>query len=119
MCRTNILEFQFHKGTINPLGEGLPEEQDAYFNSIKVRLTLDVKRLLPLSKEFQFHKGTINPKSALHNYDSFMYFNSIKVRLTLTFVLNRHFLIIFQFHKGTINPVAGMADVFLTYISIP
>ena len=51
--------------------------------------------------------------------EPFLYFNSIKVRLTLTFVLNRHFLIIFQFHKGTINPVAGMADVFLTYISIP
>ena len=82
MCRTNILEFQFHKGTINPLGEGLPEEQDAYFNSIKVRLTLDVKRLLPLSKEFQFHKGTINPLHGNDKVGVVRYFNSIKVRLT-------------------------------------
>ena len=82
MCRTNILEFQFHKGTINPLGEGLPEEQDAYFNSIKVRLTQFL--FLPLQPRplFQFHKGTINPIRGRASGLWWLDFNSIKVRLT-------------------------------------
>ena len=74
------------------------------FNSIKVRLELDIRNGRVAASEFQFHKGTI--RTLLLLFYSFLRsnFNSIKVRLEPfknkkpTTLKSR-----FQFHKGTIR----------------
>ena len=52
--------FQFHKGAIRTTGWGKRDDEDDYFNSIKVRLEHgdDAVGSLELLV-FQFHKGAI------------------------------------------------------------
>ena len=77
--------FQFHKGTIKPLGLVITIVFLSNFNSIKVRLNLSQKRYTRDMSLFQFHKGTIKPILPL---------------------LSFYKAYLFQFHKGTIKPVA-------------
>ena len=53
------LIFQFHKGTIKTLRQTPSQESLLYFNSIKVRLKLDINPQVNQALSFQFHKGTI------------------------------------------------------------
>ena len=104
-----------------------------YFNSIKVRLELDVPPLFPVVLnvfqfhkgtirtngriredrqilQFQFHKGTIRTEWWLYWLNAFSYFNSIKVRLEPQGRWTRLTRNSFQFHKGTIRtPKGGQA----------
>ena len=53
--------FQFHKGSINTFNAKLQTRPLTNFNSIKVRLILDLSfRNAFTAKVFQFHKGSIN-----------------------------------------------------------
>ena len=52
-------KFQFHKGTIKTNVNGSNECKICNFNSIKVRLKLDINPQINQSLSFQFHKGTI------------------------------------------------------------
>ena len=76
-------EFQFHKGTIRTDVSRSFFVSLLYFNSIKVRLELDVPERNDLGElTFQFHKGTIRTSSG-----------------------GGHLVasVPFQFHKGTIR----------------
>ena len=104
-CKINIVyKFQFHKGTIKTGEEDGLTSNYIDFNSIKVRLKLDLShRHMFTSQIFQFHKGTI--KTFMETKLTFEeeYFNSIKVRLKLQASGHSAGLKSFQFHKGTIK----------------
>ena len=76
------MQFQFHKGTIRTdftTAEGI---YAANFNSIKVRLELDLIYIEDNNaNEFQFHKGTIRTAYYSDKPHTYHNFNSIKVRL--------------------------------------
>ena len=55
----NILQFQFHKGTIRTEHRKRNMNQRQYFNSIKVQLEHLSHRHMFTAQVFQFHKGTI------------------------------------------------------------
>ena len=75
--------FQFHKGTIKTRRRAYIKNPDPHFNSIKVRLKLDVLLAHPMSTAlFQFHKGTIKT-------------------IDINPQVNQN--LAFQFHKGTIK----------------
>ena len=64
--------FQFHKGTIKPSIDKVPNRLHFHFNSIKVRLNLVYILHSYVSKvQFQFHKGTIKPFSVSFVYSNF------------------------------------------------
>ena len=90
--------FQFHKGTIKTSELTLAGVGDGGFNSIKVRLRLNVVVLHPLL---------------------LLHFNSIKVRLRRTKEELSNFFSIFQFHKGTIKTVVTLDEDVAKLISIP
>ena len=81
------------------------------FNSIKVRLELVHLTVLQLCLWFQFHKGTIRTQlNATKSFD-FDDFNSIKVRLEpRKFIRIFIEILIFQFHKGTIRTVCCLVS---------
>ena len=74
-----------------------------YFNSIKVRLELDVRQEPITFNEFQFHKGTIRTGMNGKVICQDTHFNSIKVRLERKNNIITSSAILFQFHKGTIR----------------
>ena len=83
---TDILEFQFHKGTIKTRIQISLLSSAANFNSIKVRLKPTPSTFKTGRQAFQFHKGTIKTFCAVCAlYDS-INFNSIKVRLKHTYI---------------------------------
>ena len=100
--------------------EYLPYDEDSSFNSIKVRL----KHLIIItsvdSKWFQFHKGTIKTIASFALSFILLSFNSIKVRLKPPhlFVYFQP-LLSFQFHKGTIKTHQVECAVNLSVVSIP
>ena len=57
--------FQFHKGAIRTRIEADYIRQFMRFNSIKVRLELDVTKVSNMSLKFQFHKGAIRTEQLL------------------------------------------------------
>ena len=74
--------FQFHKGTIKTLVAVFIDEEDLYFNSIKVQLRPIFFIFAYVSPTtFQFHKGTIKTKVSLQVCLTLFNFNSIKVQL--------------------------------------
>ena len=74
--------FQFHKGTIRTQKLLHAANPHQYFNSIKVRLELQINPEVNSNLvEFQFHKGTIRTKAAKRRANEEYNFNSIKVRL--------------------------------------
>ena len=98
--------FQFHKGAIRTFDELLEEDEETYFNSIKVRLeqkyvfgvnnhlqdfnSIKVRLEQPSptpsgrpAKRFQFHKGAIRTLLIEQSLATVLHFNSIKVRLEL------------------------------------
>ena len=81
-----ICRFQFHKGTIKT-DYPIPElDSIGNFNSIKVRLKLELMVLsILLIRVFQFHKGTIKTAESGKRYSRILNFNSIKVRLKLAY----------------------------------
>ena len=88
------------------MGEGEARDHDSYFNSIKVRLNLDLDPQACASfLLFQFHKGTIKPLGEDDELTDVQDFNSIKVRLNHKCGIARAVGGIFQFHKGTIKPI--------------
>ena len=118
--------FQFHKGTFRTIGLTLPGTTQVHFNSIKVRLELQLNFFFSYPfPQFQFHKGTIRTICAMRleilvvNFNSIkvrlehlihilwwmvvVHFNSIKVRLELIYALGLIGSALFQFHKGTIR----------------
>ena len=102
-----------------------------HFNSIKVRLKLDIEILVRPIPIFQFHKGTIKtpreqwpgrkvgdfnsikvrlkPSMRVTSRDGCSYFNSIKVRLKLLVTTNKRCKFLFQFHKGTIKTASDFS----------
>ena len=94
-----LLLFQFHKGTIRTVPDGLIRIDYFRFNSIKVRL----EQTIPPSSKFgatmfQFHKGTIRTSKR-------------ETRDTPP--------LMFQFHKGTIRTPLFAEIANRTSVSIP
>ena len=63
-----VSPFQFHKGAIRTSASGGSTEGDPYFNSIKVRLELEVRVFSEVFNRFQFHKGAIRTKICNDHY---------------------------------------------------
>ena len=61
LLNRSLHQFQFHKGTINPMTPVNLRKNIINFNSIKVRLTPFSPNFIFFVGKFQFHKGTINP----------------------------------------------------------
>ena len=59
VVRQISLQFQFHKGTIRTVRWQREPLVSLYFNSIKVRLELEIIIKVVIYALFQFHKGTI------------------------------------------------------------
>ena len=75
-----------------------------YFNSIKVRLKLDIRLLvLRLHRHFNSIKVRLKPPKEHDKQIQVHYFNSIKVRLKQQQFMQPQQYRIFQFHKGTIK----------------
>ena len=92
------LLFQFHKGTIKTFGNSATETRRLNFNSIKVRLKLNVIAAADVFSVFQFHKGTIKTVTPPAGTSTFFQF---------------------QFHKGTIKTLRRFHCVVSPVISIP
>ena len=103
LMATDMLSFQFHKGSIKTFTRFALRRAHPHFNSIKVRLrrisTPAVGQLLV----FQFHKGSIKTLNGLAARRRYLNFNSIKVRLRPCHLQIPAALIPFQFHKGSIK----------------
>ena len=103
MSEVIVIQFQFHKGSINTISPRAAFEENISFNSIKVRLiqsfhayakehglgfnSIKVRLIPPPTDilvrgyEFQFHKGSINTTAFAYSSRLNACFNSIKVRL--------------------------------------
>ena len=93
---------------------------DKHFNSIKVRLKLNIKFNINVYQKFQFHKGTIKTAMPHSSRRGQTNFNSIKVRLKHAY-LSKCLLdnSLFQFHKGTIKTAMRIRTPAAISISIP
>ena len=103
-------EFQFHKGTIRTDVSRSFFVSLLYFNSIKVRLELDVPERNDLGElTFQFHKGTIRTSSGGGHLVASVPFQFHKGTIrTFQSGKRRTKIKPFQFHKGTIRTVQAV-----------
>ena len=76
-----IVQFQFHKGSIQTFSDFRLWLFQRYFNSIKVQFKLkqNIKNLVAI-EEFQFHKGSIQTRKFNAQQAQKSNFNSIKVQ---------------------------------------
>ena len=65
------MKFQFHKGTIKTYHPSFGEALIFDFNSIKVRLKLNINGNVQYVLTFQFHKGTIKTQFSFHTVREF------------------------------------------------
>ena len=88
----------------------------SYFNSIKVRLELNLSIILT---RLSFYFNSIKVRLELLNVYVLnlfeLNFNSIKVRLELCIVIIRIVAAPFQFHKGTIRTAYEQKQQFLIH----
>ena len=105
---SEVLGFQFHKGTIRTDVSTAEKVYDANFNSIKVQLERKNTSYSIRASKFQFHKGTIRTFGGAPRFALLPpHFNSIKVQLepAVAVALSADSPSLFQFHKGTIRTV--------------
>ena len=109
-----LAKFQFHKGTIRTSMLLHSDFYLLYFNSIKVRLELNIISRKKSSRKFQFHKGTIRTISLFCLFPWWLPFQFHKGTIrTVNSATGVFSVAKFQFHKGTIRTLHQLAKGLL------